>query len=531
MNLPIHFFSWLLSVLPLVLLIFLLVVKKWPAYRAAPTAFLVCVVTALVYFRCDIPLLAMESAKGIWNAMVILLVVFCAVFLYELSSTAGAFDAMKSALRGLTSHELLVILMMGYVFPSFLQGITGFGVAVAVGAPLLVGIGVHPLWAVVSVLLAHSWGGTFGTLALAWSALLEQSGINASLYGDTALVATLLIWIVNFTGAVCICWFYGKWEGIKEGLPAAALISLIHGGGQMLMAQINDTLACFLPATAALLAVLLLSRTRKYRRAWQIEGSSMMNRSKSSADTEASMGFHRAFSPYYFLAFTALACLLIPPVHRVLKSVSFSFAFPAGTTGWGYTTAAVEAFSPFSPFTHPSFYLLLSCIFSIWVFRSTGRMTGTAVSQAFSRTLKKAVPSGVSVLFFILTSKIMGCSGQIEILAQCFVMILGDYYAVFAPLIGLLGSFITSSNMASNILFGKFQLTTATLLNQSSAIFLGAQTAGGAIGNAICPGNVVLGCATTDLVNAEGLVLRRVLPVAGVTALVCGCITLLIVLL
>lgn len=531
MELPIHFFSWLLSVLPLALLIYLLVVKKWPAYRAAPTAFLVCVVTALVYFRCSIPLLAMESAKGIWNAMVILLVVFSAVFLYELSSTAGAFDAMKVALRGLTSHELLVILMMGYVFPSFLQGITGFGVAVAVGAPLLVGIGVHPLWAVVSVLLAHSWGGTFGTLALAWSALLEQSGISQALYGDTALIAALLIWIVNFTGAVCICWFYGKWEGMKEGLPAAALISLIHGGGQILMAQINDTLACFLPATAALLAVLLLSRTPKYRRAWQIEGSVMMDRSKSSTDPKASIGFHRAFSPYYFLAFTALTCLLISPVHRVLKSVTFSFAFPAGTTGWNYTTPAVDVFSPFAPFTHPSFYLLLSCVFSIAIFHSTGRMTRAAVSQALSRTLKKAVPSGISVLFFILTSKIMGCSGQIEILAQCFVRILGNYYSLFAPLIGLLGSFITSSNMASNILFGKFQLTTATLLGQSSTLFLGAQTAGGAVGNAICPGNVVLGCATTDLLGSEGVILRKVLPIVGATALLCGGITLLIVLL
>ena len=158
MNLPIHLFSWLLSVLPLILLVFLLVFRRWPAYRAAPFAFLLCAVTALTYFKCDLSLLAAESAKGIWNAMVILLVVFSAVLLYELSSAAGAFEAMKHALQKLTSHELLLLLLMGYVFPSFLQGITGFGVAVAVGAPLLVGIGVRPLWAVISVLLAHSWG-------------------------------------------------------------------------------------------------------------------------------------------------------------------------------------------------------------------------------------------------------------------------------------------------------------------------------------------------------------------------------------
>ena len=38
---------------------------------------------------------------------------------------------------------------MGWIFESFLQGITGFGVPVAVGAPLLIGIGMKPVWAVV----------------------------------------------------------------------------------------------------------------------------------------------------------------------------------------------------------------------------------------------------------------------------------------------------------------------------------------------------------------------------------------------
>ena len=49
-----------------------------------------------------------------------------------------------------------------------LQGITGFGVPVAVGAPLLIGIGMRPFWAVIIPLLAHTWGNTYGTLGAAW---------------------------------------------------------------------------------------------------------------------------------------------------------------------------------------------------------------------------------------------------------------------------------------------------------------------------------------------------------------------------
>ena len=528
MTVPINLLSWLLSVLPLVLLVILLIGKKWPAYRAAPLAFGISGIIALTYFRCGVPLVAVECAKGAWNAMAILLVIFSAVLLYEISNSAGAFDTMKQGLQSLTPHELLLLLLLGYVFPSFLQGITGFGVAVAVGAPLLVGIGVKPLWAVISVLLAHSWGGTFGTLALAWSALLEQAGAGETMRAATALVACGLLWIVNFVGGFCVCWFYGKGRGVKEGLPALICISLVHGGGQLLIAQVNDTLACFVPAALAFVVVLLLCKTKRYRRPWMLADSPMMRREKSGERHAKAMGFHRAFSPYYFLTGSTLICLLVPAVNQVLASVRISLSFPGGETGFGYQTPAVENFSPYSPFTHPSFYLLLSCVFACAVFWGTGNFCLKDIGTALGRAVKKTVPSGMSVLCFIWMSKIMSCSGQIEILAQSFVRIFGGAYPLLTPLIGLLGSFITSSNMSSNILFGKFQLTTAALLNQNAAIFLGAQTAGGAIGNAICPGNVILGCTTAGLPGSEGDVLKRVIPVTAVTALLCGIITLVI---
>ena len=68
------------------------------------------------------------------------------------------------------------MLAIGWVFVSFLQGITGFGVPIAVGAPLLLGIGLDPLMAVVIPMVGHAWGGTFGTLAVAWEQLVAQTG-------------------------------------------------------------------------------------------------------------------------------------------------------------------------------------------------------------------------------------------------------------------------------------------------------------------------------------------------------------------
>jgi lactate permease len=83
---------------------------------------------------------------------------------------------------------------------------------------------------------------------------------------------------------------------------------------------------------------------------------------------------------------------------------------------------------------------------------------------------------------------------------------------------------MTSSNMASNILFGEFQLTTARLLSLNVAAILGAQTAGGAIGNTICPGNIILGTTTAGILGQEGIVLKKVLPITITAAVIVGAI-------
>ena len=83
-------------------------------------------------------------------------------------------------------------------------------------------------------------------------------------------------------------------------------------------------------------------------------------------------------------------------------------------------------------------------------------------------------------------------------LARGLAAVLGSAYPLVAPLIGLLGSFMTSSNMSSNILFAEFQVAMSGLVGANAAATLGAQTAGGAIGNAICPGNLVLGTSTVS---------------------------------
>ena len=149
----------------------------------------------MAFYKADFELLASETAKGIWSALPILLIVWTAILLYQVADEAKAFLVIRNGMRKLLPNELLLVLALGWILESFLQGITGFGVPVAVGAPLLIGIGMNPMWAVILPLLGQSWGNTFGTLAAAWDSLASSAGLSAGSaeYFATAFWASLFL--------------------------------------------------------------------------------------------------------------------------------------------------------------------------------------------------------------------------------------------------------------------------------------------------------------------------------------------------
>ncbi|MDO4279055.1 MAG: L-lactate permease [Lachnoclostridium edouardi] len=520
MNVPVTIFTWLIAVLPIGALLVMMVKFQVPALKAAPVGLLISVITSITVYKAGPVLLAYEAVKGMWSAMVVLVVVWTAILLYEMVNEANAFQVFRKGMQKMTPNELLQILILARVFVSFLQGITGFGVPVAVGTPLLIGIGVNPLWAIVLCLLGHAWGNTYGTLAVAWDALVLQTGIGSdqTTLIQTALWATVLIWVWNFITGIAICWYYGKWEALKKGFLAVAVISVIQGGGQVVMSFINSTLACFLPCCLSLVAVLLLSKMKMYSQPWKIQDSQVMDRSREGGsqedDSPADMSLHQAFSPYYVMTGITLFVLLVGPVKKVLSIWQVGLSFPETETGYGFVNQAVESFSPQAPFTHAGLFLFLAAVFGYFYFSRHGWIKNGGGKAALKRANKKTVPSAIAVTGFIVMSRIMGGTGQTSVMAQGIANMLGQGYAVLSPIVGMLGSFMTSSNMASNILFSGFQQTTAQLLDLNVAAILGAQTAGGAIGATMCPGNIVLGTTTGGIQGQEGAVLKKVLPIS-----------------
>ncbi|MHB0934795.1 MAG: L-lactate permease [Armatimonadota bacterium] len=523
-ELPITIWTWLLALFPLVLLLVLLVWARWSAAEAGPVGFLTAVLIALVFFLTPFFTIAVAAAKGVWDAIFILYVIWPAILLYQVTDKAGAFQAMRQGIQAVTKSQLLLVLAFGWVFSSFLQGIAGFGTPIAIVAPLLVGLGVRPLMAVVIPLIGHSWANMFGTLAVSW--LATSTVVSLANPDLTALLTAALLWIPDLLAGFTICWLFGKWEGVKIGLWAVLVISAIHGGGQLWLSQVSPVLSNFIPSTIAVGAVFALAKWGPYKEK-RIEESDVMQeqeKAEKARQQEANMSLHEAFFSYYVLIAVSLLVLTVPFIRDFLERFSVGFALPATTTGYGVTREAATPYSPFDIFTHPGTLLLVASVIGYAWYKWRGNFDGNVLRDLGAGTLKNALPASVAVLGFLTMSRIMDNTGQITVLALGIAAVSpAVVYAALTVFIGIIGAFMTSSNTASNVLFAPLHEQVAVAVPAlSEPVVIAGQSAGGAIGNSIAPANVVLGTGPAGIPGQEGAVLRYTIYFALAAGILAG---------
>ncbi len=150
------------------------------------------------------------------------------------------------------------------------------------------------------------------------------------------------------------------------------------------------------------------------------------------------------------------------------------------------------------------------------------------VAHAVRSAARQLVPVTLALVAMLGLSRVMVYAGMIDALAVAAAAAAGGLWPLFSPFVGVLGTFVTGSATASNILFTDFQQATAERLGLSVAALLGAQGFGAAVGNIICPHNIIAAGATVSLAGREGEVLRRTLGVALLYAFLGGLLALFV---
>jgi len=539
-TLPVDLIHWVLATLSIIALLVLLVPLRWRAPEAGPGAMFVAGLIALFAFRTPFATLAVASAKGVWDAIFILYVMWPALLLYQVTKQAGGYDALRHGISRFSRNDLFVVLGLGWVFSSFLQGIAGFGAPIAVVAPLLLAIGVRPVHAAAISIIAHAWARFFGTLGVGWLATLQVADVQHVTLA--AFESALLLLIPTYFGGLLIVWLYGRWAALRHAWPLVLILGTILGVGQLVFVFLSPELSTFLAAAVALVALYPLSRWRRFREPVpldEVPERPAMDESAARAWSESGqpvMSIGMAFLPYVVLTVVTLGILLIDPLNDALRQLRIGLPFPAVTTGFGVTNAAVARYAPFSPLTHPGTMLLIASLVVWIVYRANGYY-GAWQARHGAEHLGRAlvvdgVPASLPVIAFLVTSRVLDHSGQTQVLAHGIADASPPLvYAGIASVIGALGAFMTSSSTASNVLFGGLQSDVAQLHALPTETIVAAQAAGSAYGNAIGPANIVLGTSITGIKGQEGAVMKLALPWTIIVAILTGVGTIALVML
>lgn len=532
---PVDVLHWVLAILSVVALLVFLVPLRWRAPEAAPMAMFTAAIVALVAFRTPWETLAVASGKGVWDAVFILYVIWPALFLYQVTKQSGAYEALRHGISRFSRNDLFIILALSWVFASFLQGIAGFGAPVAVVVPLLIAVGVRPVYAVTMGVVAHAWARFFGTLGVGWLATLQVADLKD--IPRAAYEASLLILIPTYLGGLLVVWLYGRGPAVRHAWPIVLILGTIMGVGQLLVVIVSPELSTFLAAAVALLALYPLSRWRRFGDPVQgiTERPAMMERVAQQEEVTPVMSLPMSFLPYIILPTVTLSVLLIPSLNGLLRQFRVGLPFPAVETGFGVQNVAVSSYAPVAPFTHPGAMLLVTAIVVWIVYSARGYYRAWAErhepENIWSALLIDAVPASVPVIAFLVTSRILDHTGQSLTLAYGLAAASPPLvYASVASVIGALGAFMTSSSTASNVLFGGVQASVAQLHGLSKETVIAAQAAGSAYGNAIAPANIVLGTSIAGVKGQEGSVLRQTIPWTLAIAILTGLATVALVL-
>lgn len=526
----------LLAFAPILLATVLLAGFRVPAKKAMPLAFIATVIVAFLVWDNTPTYILASGIQGLFITFDILYIIFGAIVLLNLLKYSTAIHTIREGFINITVDRRIQVVIIAWLFGSFIEGAAGFGTPAAIVAPLLVGLGFPAFCAVMLGMMVQSTAVTFGAVGTPilvgvsggiqspeFTTELSNSGMQFSDYiqlvTSQAVILHAIAGVLIPSLMVCMMTrFFGKNKSWKEGLQV--LPFTLFGGlafivpyvitGTFLGPEFPSLLGALVGIPIVVYAAkrgFLMPKkvwTFDEEKNWPTTWMGTLNVKLEKQDNRKKISLIKAWVPYVLLAvFLVLTRLGQLPVKKWLTEVKIDWNEILGTS--------ISASS--SPLYLPGTILLLVGLITIILHK----MKVKEVKMAFSESAKMLLGAGFVLVFTIPMVRIYINSGinpsELQsmpiAMAEWVAGSVGGVYPLFAPAIGALGAFIAGSNTISNLMFTLFQFGVATKLMMPSFMIVALQAVGAAAGNMIAIHNVVAACATVGFLGKEGMVLRK----------------------
>lgn len=495
--------TWLLSLVPVLVLLLLLAVFRL-------TAWLSVLIGSIVTFALAVSVWHMPvadglrsyiygSLTGVWSVDWI---TFWGVMIFNTMVTTGAFEKFRRWLvfQG-TSDVRVQTILFAWAFGALLEGLVGFGYPWAVVAPILISLGIPDLDAIRIAALANNAPVSYGALGAPIIALAAVTGLplltlSGSVGHIVAVLALLPPWLLLYLVS-------GR-QGMWEAWPLAVVGSLAYIAGQFPVAvflgpylpDVAGAIVCFV-----CLLILLKVWQPKIMRGY---GGAPLSAEQQAKAAVTGKGFSvlevfEAWMP--FIVLVVIVVLWTGPWSPLPKYVGLNLAVSAGSSiSEGSIVTTAFAWAPGVGGT--------SIAVSWVVIALLLRVNGTQVKQIFRKTWSEMWGACLVGFFIFGLAFDYNYSGMAGSLAYGFSTI-GLWFVLVAPILGFIGVALSGSNTSTNAMFGAFQLTVGKILGLPLVLLPTLNSVGAEIGKPIAPQTASVGVSTSRFVRNEGEVIRH----------------------
>lgn len=500
--------EFVLALLPIIWLIIALTALKIPGFKACTIALAIAYVLAVFVWNMPVAdslgAIAEGAALALWP---IIIVIIAAIFTYNVCVATGKMEVIKKMLANVTKDKRVLVLIIAWGFGGFMEGMAGFGTAVAIPASMLLGLGFDPIFAAIVCLIANATPTAFGSIGIPTTTLAKITGLNViDLSTNTVILLSILIVLTPFV----LVFLTGK--SIKA-LKGIVLITLISGlsflipeylVARYLGAELPVVIGSVCSMAATILAAQFLNKG-KIDDKYLLEG-------KKEEKTTVKEAFI-AWSPFILIFLFLLATSkLATSFNELLSTVKTTVNIYTGKGGSPYT---------FSWLATPGLWIILSAFIG-------GKIQGISFKEMLlilQKTVLQMMKTVITIIAIMATAKLMGYSGMIASVSLVFVTYTGSFYPLFGPFLGSIGTFVTGSGTSSSVLFGGLQAETSTALGLNQTWIVASNTAGAVMAKMISPQSIAIAVAAVNIEGKEGTLLKGTIKFFILFIVIVGIVT------
>ena len=501
----------LVALIPVVSLLVMLAVLRWPAWVATLVGSIITFVLALWVWKMPVDqgshAYLYGAATGVWNVDWI---TFWGMILFNTLAVSGLFENFRRWLISKGSLDVRVqTILFAWAFGALLEGLVGFGYPWAVVAPILISLGISDINAIRVAAIANNAPVSFGALGAPIIALAAVT--NYPLLALSGSVGTIVAFLALLPPWVLLYLVSGK-QGMKEGWPLAVVGSLGYILGQYPTAvywgpylpDVVGSIVCF----GALLILLQVWQPKTVLGYGGVPVDAAAARQTQSHGLKPGEVF-QAWLP--FIVLLVVVGLWTGPWwgdHAPTK-ISLFKAQAVGCSAIGACAAKpnVTAVFNFTPMIAGT-AILASWIVVVLLLLGAGKLKSGQIGEVFRRSFHQMWGACLVGVFIFGLAYTFNYSGMAASLAKGFSS-LGTAFIIVCPILGFIGVALSGSNTSTNAMFGKFQALVGVQLGMPPLLLPSLNSVGAEIGKPVAPQTASVGVSTSKFVRNEGEVIRH----------------------